>query len=84
MSPQDPRTYVSPRETSDYARFQIRPSHLKTRIPGGADMRGTYISSAPLVEPDTARAASLTVCANAHDATDAHLLLAALGLEVIP
>lgn len=81
MSGQDPRTYVSPRETSEFARFELRPSHLKTRIPGGADMRGTYISARPLVEPATAHAAALTVCDHAHDADEARHLLTTLGLE---
>lgn len=84
MSPQDPRTYVSPRETSEFARFELRPSHLKTKIPGGADMRGTYISARPLVEPGIARSASLTVCEHADDIADARALLETLGLTPAP
>lgn len=77
---QDPRTYVSPRETSPFARFELKRSHLTTRIPGGALNPGMYIATRLDITAKTGRAAALTVCAAAHDASDARFLLNALGL----
>lgn len=76
---QDPRTYVPARERSPFGQFELHRSHLTTRIPG-AQFRGTYVSTAPKVEPDVARAAALTVTANARDVEDARDLLTVLGL----
>lgn len=77
---QDPRTYVSPRETSPFARFELKRSHLTTRIPGGALNPGTYIATRPDVASHVGRAAALTVCAASRDATDARDILTTLGL----
>lgn len=80
MSRQDPRNYVSPRETSPFARFELRRSHLRTSIPGGAMNPGTYVATAPGLDPATERAAALTVCERARGVTDARALMAILGL----
>lgn len=80
---QDPRTYVPARERSPFGQFELHHTHLTTRIPG-EQFRGEYLSTTPVVTPDVARSAALTVAGHAIDAEDARDLLAVLGLIDAP
>lgn len=80
---QDPRTYVPARERSSFGQFELHRTHLTTRIPG-EQFRGEYLSTNPVVAPDVARSAALTVAGHARDAEDARDLLAVLGLIAAP
>ena len=76
----NPGDYVSPRETNPFARFELKRSHLKTSIPGGAMNTGHYVATIPILSDEVRRGAMRTVAAHATDVDDARRLLVALGL----
>lgn len=84
MTTQNPRTYVSPRETNPFALFQIRRSHLKTRIPGTDTNPGHYVSTTPALTDEARHRVALVVAGHARDATDARDLLETLGIIARP
>lgn len=49
-------------------------------IPTTTDLPGTYISTVPLFDTPTVRAAALTAAEHAHDTDEARIFLAQLGL----
>lgn len=49
-------------------------------IPTTTDLPGTYISTVPLFDETTVRAAALTAAGHARDADEARMFLAQLGL----
>jgi len=49
-------------------------------IPTTTDLPGSYISTVPLFDPATVRAAALTATGHARDVDEARLFLAQLGL----
>ena len=57
-----------------------RPTNTTPDLIAGAELHGDYLSTAPNVTPDIARAAALQVCAWATNPTDARDLLTTLGL----
>ena len=73
-------TYVSPRETNPFARFELKRSHLQTRIPGAGTNPGHYVSTTPALTDEARHHAALVVAGRARDAADARDLLEVLGL----
>lgn len=84
MSIKNPRTYVSPRETNPFARFEFKRSHLITSIPGGLSNPGTFVTAGQAITPEIAHAAAVTVCEHATGPDEARELLHMLGLGLVP
>jgi hypothetical protein len=72
--------FVPAREKTPFGQFQLKPSHLETRIPG-QNLLGTWLSTRPVVPPQIARAAALVVLNHIPDDAEALLLLDTLGIK---
>ena len=75
--------HIPARERSgQYGRFQLRPTHLITSIPGATGIGGAYTTSPSGLDPATATRAARTVAAHSRDADECREFLAMLGIEV--